>query len=309
MPRIAYFSFPVNDRMTGGRKAVFLHVQALREAGFDAYVFSRSSESPEWFGSDVTIAPIEEVRRDDDIIVIPEDADWVLERFKDWGNRKLLFCQNPYYIWYGLKGRGSLSHYGVGRILGTSRNIAAFCARRFPDIPLSTVPYPVDPSIYYPAEPKQLRIVYVPRKRRVESGFIRDFFTAKYPEFRHVPWRRIENQPEAIYAAALRESAVNLALGRLESFSLVTAEALASGCIVAGFTGYGADEYATTRNGFWAPEGDCLACVDLLADAVALASAGGADYREMRDEAVATAARYSPEAFKQRLVEFWRTEV
>ena len=308
MTRIAYFTFPVNKKITGGIKTIFRHVEALREAGFEAVVFSADTATPTWFETDVPILPAEEVRRDEDILVIPEDANAAFERFEDWRNRKILFCQNPFYVWMGLKGR-SLTDYGVDRILGTSRNIETFFQQRFPATPLGTVPYFIDPGLYYPEAPKQLRINYVPRKRQIEAGFIQDLFRARFPEFRRVPWQRIENKPEAVYAASVREAAVSLSLSRYESFSLTIAEALACGCIVAGFTGFGAEEFTTTRNGFWAPDSDCFACVDLLAEAVDLASRGGSAYRDMREEAIATAARYNRDSFKQRLVDFWRSEV
>jgi len=40
---------------------------------------------------------------------------------------------------------------------------------------------------------------------------------------------------------------------------------MACGCVVAGFTGFGAREFATTQNGFWAEEDDCLECAGQLA--------------------------------------------
>jgi glycosyltransferase involved in cell wall biosynthesis len=46
---------------------------------------------------------------------------------------------------------------------------------------------------------------------------------------------------------------VVLSLPYLESFGLVPLEAMASGAIVVGFHGYGGQEYATAKNGFWFP--------------------------------------------------------
>ena len=54
-------------------------------------------------------------------------------------------------------------------------------------------------------------------------------------------------------ARVFGESALFLSLSRFESLGLTTLEALASGCIVAGFTGFGGRDYATACNGWWWP--------------------------------------------------------
>ena len=68
----------------------------------------------------------------------------------------------------------------------------------------------------------------------------------------------------ALRAAAMGEAGVFLSLGRLESLGLTPLEAMACGCIVAGFTGIGGQEYASPANGFWAAEDDFPSCIKQL---------------------------------------------
>ena len=121
-----------------------------------------------------------------------------------------------------------------------------------------------------------------------------------------LPWLAIEKMPEGEVARILAESAVYLALGRFEACPLSALEALAAGCIVAGFTGTGGWDYATARNGFWAPEDDLFGCATQLAEAVRMAAEAKQRYQAMIADAQATAAAYTEERFRSRLLQCWR---
>ena len=107
-------------------------------------------------------------------------------------------------------------------------------------------------------------------------------------------------------AAILKDSAVYLSLGRFESCPLSILEAMASGCIPAGFTGLGGRQYTTQRNGFWADEDDCIQCTEKLIQAVRLAIEGGPRRSDLLEAAHATASYYSRERMAQSVVDFWR---
>jgi glycosyltransferase involved in cell wall biosynthesis len=86
---------------------------------------------------------------------------------------------------------------------------------------------------------------------------------------------------------------------------MTTLEAMASGCLCAGFTGIGGDEYATPDNGFWAPEDDCEAAADALAEAAAVAAEGGAELARRLEAGFETARAWSYAVFLQRLETVW----
>jgi hypothetical protein len=84
-------------------------------------------------------------------------------------------------------------------------------------------------------------------------------------------------------------------------------EAMAAGCIVAGFTGVaGGGDSATAANGFWAAEDDIEGCVDRLAQAVRLAEAGGPGYAAMVEAGRQTARAYRREDAARWVLGFWR---
>jgi len=164
----------------------------------------------------------------------------------------------------------------------------------------------INHDLFQPRRQKKLQIVATPRKRPLEEHLIRDLFYASLPEARGVGWRSATNLPEADFAKLLGESAIFLSLNRLESFGLTSLEAMAAGCLVVGFTGIGAREYATAANGFWVEEDDCLACVDQLAAAVRLALDGGGLYQARVNNGIETARRYHRRRTASHLVQFWR---
>ena len=109
-----------------------------------------------------------------------------------------------------------------------------------------------------------MQVAFAPHKRPLEAAFIRDLFRAGGRENRQIPWIEIAKMNESQVAAVLGESAIYLSLCRLEAFAQSILEAMACGCILAGFTGIGAREYTTARNGFWTEEDDCAGCVEQL---------------------------------------------
>ncbi len=86
---------------------------------------------------------------------------------------------------------------------------------------------------------------------------------------------------------------------------MATLEAMASGCVCAGFTGVGGQEYATPENGFWAPEDDCEAAVDALAQAADLVKTGGPPLARLVEAARETARHWSYAVFRPALEDFW----
>jgi hypothetical protein len=304
--RIVYLSWPAGE-ISGGIKAVFQHVELLAEAGFDARVATPDGAAPGWFETGVQPMPMDHVRIDD-VLVLPENSAKLLQRFADAPNPKLVFCQNPYLVYRGLQGMASFATAGVSHILCPSHTVLQFCRRRFPGMKLGYTPYYIDHRRFAcSASGKVLQIAAIPRKRAIEFGAIADLFGASYPQYRLLPWVYLDQATEAEVAQTLARSAVYLSLARLEAHGMAALEAMASGCLVAGFAGVvGGTDSATARNGFWAAEDDVPGCVDQLARAVQLAIDRGPVFDEMVAEGRRTAWEYRREEAARRLVDFWR---
>lgn len=172
---------------------------------------------------------------------------------------------------------------------------------------------------------------WMPRKNRALSRQIREIVTARrlrrgldQPE-----WLEIDGMTQEEVASALRRCDVFLSTGFPEGCPLPPLEALASGCVGAGFSGFGGWDYmrlpgedpetgvlpdwlpGTVRreadprpgNGFWVPDGDVIGAA--LALDRALEAAGGPARHGLRDAGRRTAALYGTDEQERRVLELW----
>lgn len=306
MPRIVYVSWPPRE-ISGGIKAVFQHVELLVDAGLDAVVATEGAAKPDWFDAKAPVIALEAIGPTD-VLVLPENHAGFLAAFASAPNRKLVFCQNPYQAHRGVAGRGSYAAYGVSHIMCASHTLMRYCAQRFPGLRLGYTPFHLDDYWFADSPAKTLQIAVVPRKRPLEFGTIVDMLAALHPDVADVPWAVIQQMPEKQVAATMARSAVFLSMARLEAHSMTQLEAMASGCVVAGFTGvYGGNDSATAGNGFWAAEDDVFGCVDQLARAIRLVKEGGNAYRAMVAGGRRTAEEFGRAQVSALLVNFWES--
>jgi len=306
MTRIVYLT-PYAGSKSGGNKLIFRHVEALRSLGFDAVVRRPpQTEAPTWFEHQAPTEDASVPLGADDVLVLPEDSPEALRLSAALPNRKVIFCQNPYALAsYGLAALPAELKGQYRTFMACGVGVAGLIARFFDYDLISVVPGFVDDRIFRPA-PKEQVIACSPRHRKVEHLAIRYMFERLHPNAAAWRWEAMETRTETEVAEVMGRASVFLSLARMEALSLTTLEAMASQCLLAGFTGIGAREFASSVNGFWVDEDDCEAAAHALVRAVALAEAGGGPQALMRHAAAQTAARWSQATFVQALAAFWR---
>ena len=302
--QIVFFCPPANV-INGGIKYIFRMAETLRAFGHDAVVLEEKERRPQWFVSNITIVGQNILKPNpDQIYVLPEDQTHMLAPLKDLPQKKIIYSQNHFYSTYRLADLQSYSDYGVTHIICSSRTIAEHARLRHPKVTAHIVPYAIDPTLFH-AAPKHNRIAFMPRKRPIEAAYIRDLFRFTLPQYRDWEWQELTNVSENDAARAMNQAKVFLSLSRLEGFGLTPLEAMAAGCVVAGFTGIGGREYATAGNGFWAPEDDFAACIDQIKAGIELSQSEGAARDSYFANGRKTLAAYTPEIFKQAVKDVW----
>ncbi len=296
---------PPADKINGGVKYIFRMAEALRADGHDAVIFEKTGTRPAWFASTAPIIGGDNLQpAANETLVLPEDQPDTLRLLAEWPQRKIIYCQNHFYAALGAQGAHSFADFGVRDILCSSRAIMNYCELRHPGTRTHYVPCAVDPAMFKPAE-KTRMVALVPRKRPVEAMFIQDMLTALAPAWRNMEWLSLHQSSEAEIAAGFGRAAIFLSLSRLDGFGLTPVEAMASGCVVAGFTGIGGSDYANAQNGFWAGEDDFPACGKALESALALWTAGGQALQDYHAAAQATADLYTPTTFAAAVRRAW----
>lgn len=304
MGRIVYYMFSAGT-VAGGLKMIARHVETLRDLGFDATcVMSAKDRRPGWFDYGGPLA-FGAPAAPDDILVIPEDAPPALRSTRAAPNRVVVLSQNPYGLANHLGVVGELATTRPLTVIAVAPKLAAFWTRLFPAARVELVPCFADERRFRPAAKRGRRVVFAPRKRQSEAVIIRRFFDHLQPGRADLEWLALSDIHETEIARAFGEASLHLALARLESVGMTTLEAMAAGCVCAGFLGVGGYEFATRANGFWVPDDDCQAAADALALADDLVRTGGPALAERLDAGRATAAQWSYARFRGQLEEVW----
>ncbi|HXI99724.1 MAG TPA: glycosyltransferase [Micropepsaceae bacterium] len=302
MARIVFLAPFARHEITGGIKTLHRHAELLTELGFDAAVFQPDGQ-PSWFETRAKLltrfAPVS-----GDILVFPETLNGILVEMLQLPVRKVLFCQAHYYTLFNAIGPERYGALGFERITCQSGIAKGFLERVLRLADVVVLPCFIDTDLFFP-RPKLLQIAAIPKKLPREAAAVQRIFNLKYPELGGIGWDIIDNRSERETAESFGRSAIVLSLPFLESFGLVPLEAMASGAIVAGFTGYGAQEYATSENGFWFAPDHLEELADGLARIVTGLQQNDAAILKMREAGFATVARYGKDRAAAALNAFY----
>jgi len=283
---------------------MFRHVEILRSLGFDASVFSPKGR-PLWMTTDAPLFEAgEPYASADNIVVFPEPLNGKLGRLAcaEMEATKALLCQNQYSIFNETFPQHGFEELRFRRLITVSEIARGFLERTFAPAKFDVIPVWLDEKIFYPRR-KSMRIAAAPRKLPVQLRLIQQIFHQKYPDLREVPWDWIHDRSEAETAEILGSASVYLSMSDRESLGLTPLEAMASGCVVVGFHGYGGQEYATDANGIWLRPDHLEETADAVAKVVYAIEANENWIEEARTAGFATARRFDKQAAAQALGE------
>lgn len=239
--QVLYASF-ATPRHSGGVHVHTQHVALLRAAGRDARLWLPGPDRPGWIDADVPVVhgPTTDLAADD-LLVLPE-VPVVPGRDPAPGGRKVIFNQNHFYTFAAWSGGGDYPGWEPAPALWcVSRESRDVLAAVHPGPGVHLVPNPVDGVLFAPGEPGPPRVAWFPRKRPREAALLRELLR-RDERLAGVELVELVDRPRAEVAAVLGRSTVFVALSHSESFGLPVAEALASGCLVAGYDGGGGHE-------------------------------------------------------------------
>jgi len=293
---------------SGGVKVIYSHVWHLARNGYPAFVVhNKANFKLSWLKCDVPILYFEKDLKifPSDIVVIPEDHNAALDAFRNIHLKKYIFCQNHFYIFKGLQDHSNWADFGISGVFCCSEIIGEFIRSVFGyhEVPVIHNAIPLD--VFKPGK-KKLQIAYMPRKRSFELDFIRNLFNRMFGQFKQVPWVCIDKMGEPKVAEVLGESSIFLSTSLYEGFGLPPLEAMACGCIVVGFHGYGGLEYTTADNGFWCEEGNLIEWVRTLGNVISLVDGGSETIHKVKEEGLKTAKEYTPDRQGKELIRFWK---
>lgn len=324
-----YFFLPPLRKPSGGMAVMVQLAAHLRQAGYPVF-FVVTAELPPGLRADADI-PVLRLKEigpgEQDRWIVPEGWPALLAPGLQARCRCAVYVQSWAYVQGILPERVAWRDLGL-RMFSVSSPVSRFLEAT-EGILAPIVRPAIEPGIFSaPREPrdppkKELRIAWMPRKNKHLALQVRRIFEAltRQAGCRAATWVAIENLPPVGVARVLRAADVFLATGFPEGFGLPPLEAMACGCLVAGFTGMGGWDYMRQAlpggfrpcfelpelpwggNGFFAADGDVWGGAVALRAACDCLLAGAA---EKIVEAGLSAARwYSPERQKQEALRLW----
>lgn len=299
------------DKPFGGAGVLYKHVDLLNQHGFHAFIALSEKPSVDYYDFNIPLL----IHNDSielepsDICVIPEVFPDYMEALRSIRAKKIMFCQNQYYLPFKQNPEIGILEYPVDSFIVSSEALRTFFYDVYGIANIPLIPYAIDTQVYVSVQNKVRQIAFMPRKLPAEAKFIEATFKRMYKRYSEIPWVSIDNTTMKRSAEIMGESEIFLSLSHQESFGLPPLEAMSCGCLVVGFHGDGGREYMNNGNGWWAETGDWRACVHGLASALDLVEMGGEELLLMKTKMAQTVNKYSPERMEQELLKYWEDEI
>ncbi len=340
-----YIFIPPLRKVAGGVAVMLRMASLLHQAGFDVALVPRESKAP-------GILPLPDVPMVDFAQADPQPQDlWLVP--EGWvnaltpglrnGARCVVYVQNWAYLLSALPADVAWNQLPVS-FISVSHPVAWFveqtAGRRSPVLRPG-----IDLDLFHPSDKAswngKLRIAYMPRKNKALLERTREIFTARL-QMRGfsdaVEWLAIENLDQQGVAGLLRQAHVFLATGFPEGCPLPPLEAMASGCLVVGYAGFGGWDYLrqaflpgpgvppgaghapwwpqqedaifsdtlqNTGNAFVVPDADVLAAAFALEYALDMFRTNSPLLARILDNARAAVQHYGLDSQRQQLLELW----
>jgi hypothetical protein len=247
-----YYFCPDFPQPSAGTERLYRHVFHLNRLGYNAVVAhqTRGFELT-WHEYRVPVVWIEDGLdiRPDDVLVYPEGMVPLMQETRAFPCKRVVIALNWAYIHRNLPNGETWLDYGINQAMTPSPLIKAFLEWSMGlDVTLvgnyvDTKRYLYDPAI------KRLKISYMARKDPAGDILHAVFKRKSNPVSSSLEWVRLENMEEGEFAGHLMESRIFLATSTQEGMPTSMLEAMASGCLVVGFSGVGGNDYLIGSGG------------------------------------------------------------
>ncbi|BEP15005.1 hypothetical protein acdb102_33160 [Acidothermaceae bacterium B102] len=269
-PRLIYATF-ATSRRSGGVHVMSEHVRLLRSLGRPAWLWIPGPDGPPaWFDESVPVlvAPTLELTADD-LLVLPE-VPVVAGHDPAPGARTVILNQNHFYTYAAGAPSDWAAYPDWSRppaVWTVSRESQDVLRALHPDLHVGLIPNPVAVDLFIPRPSARPSVAWFSRKRPREAAVLHRLLSND-ERMRGVELIAITDEPWAAVAEILGQATVFVALGHTEGFGLPLAEALAAGCLVAGYDGGGGHELFDAPGAWQVPEQRPLLLAERVADLV-----------------------------------------
>lgn len=329
---------------TGGIKVIYRHVDILNRHGVSAYVLhQKRGFRCTWFDNDTRIAytdapfksllsrarnrikdkldpgrvqtiPLRRVAETEispgDFLVLPEKYGPELAAIGR-GIPRVILNQNGFLTFrrFGFDAKFNANPYSdatVRGVLVNSEHVEEYLQYTFPGLHTQRFSLSIDPGLFRLHAPKKKQISFSQIKNATDALQVVSILKCRgaLEGWEVVPFT---NLPQHQVAAIMRDSLVFLSLGNREGFGLPPAEAMACGCVVVGYHGWGGREFFKPEFSFPIEDGDIIGFARKVEEVMRQYDRDPQPLIDMgRRAADFITLTYSPEAEERQLVAAWR---
>ncbi|VAW52052.1 hypothetical protein MNBD_GAMMA05-601 [hydrothermal vent metagenome] len=270
MPNI-YVLSPDNNQASGGIKILYRHVDVLNKNGYSAKMLhQKTGFRCTWFDNKTPVSYLENVQiNDDDFLVIPEIYGpniYGISQHPQISNKvkKIIFNQNCRYTFLGqdigsvTNKNFNLPYSNTNEFVATmvvSDDSADYIKAIFPNQNVYRIHNAINIDTFKYKDAAAPQICFMPRKHAEDAIQVLGMLNLK-GALEGVNVVAIDNMNEQQVAETMMNSTFFLSFGYPEGCPLPPAEAMACGCIVIGYDGFGGREYFKPEFSFPIPVGD-----------------------------------------------------
>lgn len=336
----AFIFIPPLRHLSGGLAVLYQVAEQLHDLGFPVWITPRAEGAAGLENCRAPIMPWHELEArltSRDLWLAPEGWSNALAPGLRAKARCLVYVQNWAFLFSSLPEGVAWRDLDVS-FLAVSEPVAWFVKNALgQDAPVLR---PALDLNLFRAEPEArppvaqgLRIAWMPRKNRTSALQVQRIMAARAALPVPITWVEIQNKTPAEVAQILRSCHVFMATGFPEGLALPPLEAMACGCLVAGFAGLGAWDYLrqalpggylplcplpalpwernggpadTFGNAFVAADNDALGLALAVEAAANVALREPGAYAALRERGQAVAGFYSAANQRRALADLWR---
>lgn len=328
MKTTLYYVCPDIPEPVGGIKQLYRHVEILNRHGYQAFILHKKQGfSVQYFEHTAKIAYNEKIFEQlegtakepmteelfikaGDVLVIPEVYGLrIAEAAK--GRLKVIFNQNVHYTFLGYPvdlntPEPSYKNRDVAATLVISEHSLDSMNYVFPEQCVRRLYNGINESVFNYGEKKKPKIAFMTRKIPAEVQQVINLL--KYREAaQDFDLVIINGMHEREVADALKESLIFLSFSHQEGCPLPPLEAMACGCVVVGYAGFGGREYFKSEFCYPVPDGDVMAFVKTIERVLEDYKRDPAEfYRKGRQASEFVLKEYSLRREAEELLKFWQ---
>ena len=317
-----YYYVPAQNRPSWGAGMIYYHVWLLNKNNIPAYVLHDTKPFKlSWLTLDVPFRYINSGARlqNEDILVIPEYyVD--LPQLSKFACKKIVFVQNAFYIFDGLKNAKCYEDAGISQVFYYMPHLKKIL-QQITSLPLYETP-PFIASYFYSEEKNNKRkktILLYPKFDNRDYNILKRMLTDKLgikgkTTFQKLflkssEWELAELKNKSHQAAAeeMKNTVFFISLNTTEAFNSSVPEAMAAGCINICYEGVGpADFLENNKNAFVFSNNHIYLMVEKIAELVNNYDRMQEKLSAMRTAARVTADRYTIANLEDQLIRFFR---